>query len=94
MKIIRRKAQDGSSVWTTTTNNAHIRHSPAKAGSVTDPYVLARIGDGEFYCEDNNDFVYRYQSLLNGDADAPAYMKRLARRVRKDLAADAKEVNQ
>jgi hypothetical protein len=86
MSIIHTRDNDGSQTWHYDKKNAFIRYDPAKAGTIREAYVLARVGDGTFWCEDNKDFVYSFAGLVDGCGGAPVYMKRLAKRVRKDLA--------
>ena len=87
MSIIHKIESDGSQVWYNSKNNAYIDYSPSRAGSITDPYVAARVGDGSMMCVDNNDYVWGFTGLVSGNTDAPAYMKTMARRAAKDLKA-------
>ena len=92
MKILHTTDPDGSQTWHYDSCNAFIAYRPHRAGSIADGYTMARVGDGTFWCEDNKDFVYGFPGLASGrDPSAPAYMKRLARRVRKDLARQGVE---
>jgi len=87
VSIIHKIESDGSQAWLSTQNNAYITFNPSRAGSITDPYVAARVGDGSMMCVDNKDFVWAFAGLVSGNTDAPAYMKTLARRAAKDLKA-------
>ena len=87
MSIIHKIENDGSQVWYNSKNNAYIDYDPSRAGSITDPYVAARVGNGSMMCVDNKDFVWAFAGLVSGNTDAPAYMKKMARRAAKDLKA-------
>jgi hypothetical protein len=67
--------RDGN-IWRTDTNNAFISFTPE----------ASRFQ--QFWCQDNKDFVYGFEGLLDGSSPAPAYMQRIAKRVRKDLVAE------
>jgi len=85
--VIHRIESDGRQSWSSTKNNAYITFDPSRAGSITDPYVAARVGDGSMMCVDNKDFVWAFKALVSGHTNAPGYMKTLARRAAKDLKA-------
>jgi len=87
MSIIHKIENDGSQAWLNSKNNAYITHDPSRAGSITDPYVAARVGNGSMMCVDNKDFVWAFEALVSGHTDAPGYMKAMARRAAKDLKA-------
>lgn len=82
MKIIREH-----NVWRTNTNNAFISYDVKRKGRNTNLYILARVGDGTYWCEDAKGFVYSFNELISGLTQAPAYMTRLAKRVKRDLDA-------
>ena len=86
MKIIHHGPHaDGGYTWSNNKNNGFISYSPKDAGTITDSYILARVGDGTFHCVCNNDFVYSFDGLLSGYSDAPVYMKKMARKARRFL---------
>ena len=85
MKIKHQVHVDGSQTWSNDHNNGFISYRPDDAGSIKDPYIMARVGDGTFYCECHKEFVYSFNNLVTGLANAPAYMTRLAKRAMKDL---------
>ena len=87
MSIIHRIENDGSQAWISTKNNAYITFKPCRAGSIADPYIAARVGDGSMMCVDNKDFVWAFAGLVSGNTGAPGYMRTLARRAAKDLKA-------
>ena len=85
--VIHRIESNGKQSWSSTKNNAYITFDPSRAGSITDLYVAARVGDGSMMCVDNRDFVWAFAGLVSGHTNAPGYMKTLARRAAKDLKA-------
>lgn len=90
MKFRRIDDSNDHSTWVTDSNNAFIRvrfADPAKKDDLdaVGLYIYARLGNFRYWCEDNQGFMYNFESLLDGTADAPAYMKRLAKRVARDL---------
>ena len=87
VSIIHKIESDGSQAWLSTQNNAYITFNPSRAGSITDPYVAARVGDGSMMCVDTKAFVWAFAGLVSGTTDAPASMKKMARRAAKDLKA-------
>jgi hypothetical protein len=79
--------RDGNT-WHNDKNIEYILHTPdAEVPKTAEGlYVLARIGN-RFMCVDREDYVHNFLSLLDGHG--PRYMQTLARRVRKDIKADA-----
>jgi len=91
MTITKRNDGDGALVWTNDKNNGFIAYTPdAPDGDTPTPegmYVAARLGDRRFWCEDAKGYVYSFASLIGGSASAPAYMRRMAREVRRQVDA-------
>jgi|TARA_A100001518_G_C1188214_1_gene34506 hypothetical protein len=89
MKIKHEVEANGTQTWSNDRNNGFICYRPRAAGSTRDSYVMARAGDGTFWCECHREFVYSFTSLVTGHSNAPAYMTRLAKRAAKDLKGGA-----
>ena len=78
--------------WINDKNDGFISYRPP--GGITyrgkDPDISdLRVRGGTFYCEDAKGFVYSFDGLINGwNKQAPAYMRRIAKRVGRDLELD------
>lgn len=88
MTIIRR-----GDTWGFDNRNAFIAHrelTPVDKSTAAGAYMYARFGDEPFWCEDDKGFVYPFRGLTENQ-EAPSYMRRLARRVAKDLKAEEEQ---
>jgi hypothetical protein len=83
------RERDGTQTWTRV-RGGFIKYEPGRENNL-DPYFVARIGTGEWWCEDRKGFVYSFTSLVSGNSDAPKYMTTLARRAKRDLDNQQKE---
>jgi hypothetical protein len=83
------RKHDGTQTWARV-GGGFLHYKPGRENNC-DPYIVARIGTGEWWCEDRKGFVYSFTSLVSGNTDAPKYMTTLARRAKRDLERQQEE---
>jgi hypothetical protein len=89
-RVNRNKIERSGSTWYRL-GGGHITWSPERADECHGSgYITARVGTREFWCEDREGYMYSFSGLVDGYSSAPAYMRTLARRVKRDIERDAK----
>jgi len=68
MKITRRQHMDGGADWFNDRNNGFVSVDK----------------DGRWWCEDHKGSVYGFSNLVTGSTQAPAYLRKMAKRAQRD----------